>query len=49
MYSCGRNIVLSQARVGVRLLYLGWKEFCRTYVFPANRNKTKSRRADSNR
>ena len=30
MYSCGRNIVLSQARVGVRLLYLGWKEFCRT-------------------
>src|SRR5918994_3432907 len=28
---------------------LGWKEFCRTYVFPANRNKTKSRRGDSNR
>ena len=25
MYSCGRNIVLSQARVAVRLLYLGWK------------------------
>src|SRR5215217_5917585 len=28
---------------------LGWKEFCRTYVFPANRDKMKSRRADSNR
>src|SRR5215208_1650434 len=28
---------------------LGWKEFCRTYVFPANRNKMESRRADSNR
>ena len=25
MYSCDRNIVLSQARVAVRLLYLGWK------------------------
>src|SRR5215212_1822741 len=28
---------------------LGWNEFCRTHVFPANRNKMKSRRADSNR
>jgi hypothetical protein len=28
---------------------LGWKELCQTYVFPANPNKTKSRRADSNR
>ncbi len=28
---------------------LGWKEFCRTYIFPANRNKKQSRRADSNR
>src|SRR5215208_1050292 len=28
---------------------LGWNEFCRAYVFPANRNKIKSRRADLNR
>jgi hypothetical protein len=28
---------------------LGWNEFCRAYVFPANRDKIKSRRADSNR
>src|SRR5918993_1972767 len=28
---------------------LVWKKICRIYVFPANRNKKKSRRADSNR
>ena len=28
---------------------LGWKEFCQTYVIPANCNKIRSRRADSNR
>ena len=49
MYCCGRKMVLSQARVAVRLLYLRLEKCCRTYVFPANRNKMKSRRADSNR
>jgi hypothetical protein len=28
---------------------LAWNAFCQTYVFPANRNKIKSRRAGSNR
>ena len=28
---------------------LGWSKSCQPYVLPANRNKMKSRRADSNR
>src|SRR5215211_6626633 len=33
MYSCGRNIVLAKLGLQYVCSNLGWKEFCRTYVF----------------
>jgi hypothetical protein len=39
MYSCGRNIVLSKLGLQDGCCNVGWNEFCRPYVFPANCDK----------